>query len=102
MTVTFTPSSSVTGTWTANPFSLCNPGLQLSDPAAAFDYSVRGTWSGDYRLIGDTVLTFEVTNPNGLVFDYGRTCEVEAIGSGLQVTETSSSPSSVIVLKRVR
>jgi hypothetical protein len=94
ITVTFTPASSTTGTWTSNPVNIFNLGLiMISD-------SDRGTYSGSYTVIDNLMFATNVTKPDHSSTVVGYTTNVDVRGNTITFVDTASSPKPYAILTR--
>lgn len=94
-TVTFTPTTSTTGTWTSNPYNVFNAMSGL------IEMEQGGTYSGTYTIMGNYLLAYDVRFPDGTAPTRGYTANFEIQGNRIIVTDTGgTSPAPYTVLER--
>lgn len=97
ITVTFHPTSSISGTWTSTPLNAFSPSEVL---AGVGPQGVSGNWGGSYTIVGDSVLASDVTNPNGEMLSAGRSSVALARGAAIELIDPAYLPFSVTILHK--
>lgn len=94
ITVTFTPATESTGTWTSTPYNLVTPALAFWDP------SQQANYSGEYKLIQNSMFFFNVVSSGDAGTGTAGSVVVDVKDTGLLLTTFSSSlPSPLLELK---
>ncbi len=96
ISVSVTPTNAVSGTWKSNDYSVFKPSMVCQSAEEA----PRGTYTGSYRIAGNILLGYDITDPNGAALETGGSVVVEPRGNRLRVADISTNPIVVTILKK--
>lgn len=96
VTVTFTPVTDDTGTWTSNPLNIFRASI-ICGPEDAFP---RGTYTGNYKVIDDVMMAYGIVNPNGASVTIGGVLSTNFRGNTLNFLDYQNVPQVYVQLTK--
>jgi hypothetical protein len=101
VSVTFHPRDGANGTWESSPYDVFNPGDELENPSNPdLPWAEKGTWTGNYHIIGDRIYLDGIVSPSGVSESRGLVAIISSARGKLQITETRYDPASTAILSK--
>ena len=95
LTMTFTPTSADTGTWTASPTFPFHP----QTARCSQDPANEGTFSGSYRAIGNAVFAYGVSTTSNII-PFSTSAFVSVNGNTMTINPNISSCRAIVILTK--